>query len=123
MAVLLTIILTSVFLAVAGQVFMKLGMNQVGAVKVSLDAVWPFIWGIFTNVKVMTGLICYAGSTLLWLVALSRANLNFVYPFTALTFVLVMLASGIIFSEPVTLQKIVGFVLISGGIILVAVKG
>ena len=122
MASLLAIILTSVILAVAGQVFMKMGMNQVGAIQIGVEGVVPFVKGIFTNLLVIAGLGSYVGSTLLWLVALSRAHLNFVYPFTALTFVLVMVASSIIFKEPVTLVKVLGFALIAGGILCVAVR-
>jgi len=70
------------------------------------------------NPVVFSGLILYVVSTILGLIALSKTTLNFVYPFTALTFILVMLSSRLIFLEPIPTLRYVGIALICSGILL-----
>ena len=52
---------------------------------------------VLLNPFVVSGLLFYVVSTVCWLVALSRTNLSFVYPFAALIFVLVMLSPDLSF--------------------------
>ena len=70
---------------------------------------------------VFSGLILYVISTILWLLALSKTTLNFAYPFTALTFILVMLSSRVIFLESIPTLRYFGIVLIILGILLSSV--
>jgi drug/metabolite transporter (DMT)-like permease len=69
---------------------------------------------------VFSGLILYGVSTILWLLALSKTTLNFAYPFTALTFALVMLSSKVIFLEHIPTLRYFGIALICMGIFLSA---
>ncbi len=57
-------------------------------------------------------------STILWLIALSKTTLSFAYPFTALTFTLVMLSARIVFQESIPTWRYVGIVVICLGIFL-----
>jgi multidrug transporter EmrE-like cation transporter len=60
-------------------------------------------------------------STILWLLAFSKTTLNFAYPFTALTFILVMLSSRVIFLESIPTLRYFGIALIVLGILLSSV--
>lgn len=71
---------------------------------------------------VIGGTMCYALSTIFWLIALSRADLSFVYPFIALTFVIIFIASFLLFHENMSVMRISGAVIIICGII-VLVRG
>jgi drug/metabolite transporter (DMT)-like permease len=62
--------------------------------------------------------VLYVVSTILWLAALSKTTLSFAYPFTALTFILVMLSSRVIFLESIPTLRYFGIVLIVLGILL-----
>jgi drug/metabolite transporter (DMT)-like permease len=75
------------------------------------------IWLVF-NPVVFWGLVLYVVSTILWLAALSKTTLSFAYPFTALTFILVMLSSRVIFLESIPTLRYFGIVLIVLGILL-----
>ncbi|OYV12967.1 MAG: EamA-like transporter family, partial [Methanosaeta sp. ASO1] len=55
-----------------------------------------------------------------WLLALSRMELSFVYPFISLTYILVLGLSHLVFRECIGLNKIAGSVLIILGLILIS---
>ena len=119
----LTLIL-SVISACAGQILFKKGMLLLGEQKLSSDlftTLKSIIHIIFSPV-VFVGLLLYAVSTLLWLFALSRTTLNYAYPYTALTFILVMASSWLIFSEALPSNRIIGGMVVCVGIIICALK-
>lgn len=73
----------------------------------------------FVNLQVAAGLGGYAISTLLWLYCLSKLPLRVVYPYTALTFVLVVLGAVAIFDERFGWRAGVGTLLVLAGLVLV----
>lgn len=93
--------------AAIGQMFFKQG----SAGRVSLLE--------FVNVWIVGGLTFYAVGTLLWIYALSKARLTLVYPYTAVTFVIVYVAGALLFNEPVPGRAIVGIGLILFGLLLI----
>jgi drug/metabolite transporter (DMT)-like permease len=111
------LLLTSVVSASLGQILFKRGVLVSGEVNLKISVIGELIKLLF-NPLVFSGLILYIISTLLWLIALSKTTLNFAYPFTILTFVLVMLSSRVIFLENIPSLRYVGFVLICLGIFL-----
>ena len=50
--------------------------------------------------------------------AMTRFDLSYAYPFTSLSFVLVLALSVHLFNEPVSLPKVLGLALIISGIIV-----
>ena len=118
------LLILSVVAAAAGQILFKKGVSLFDSRNLSftLHDLPKTLAGIVLNPPILIGLVFYGSSTLFWLVALSKTRLNYAYPFTALTFVLVMLASWFIFSEPMPVNRIVGVVLICCGFIVAALK-
>jgi multidrug transporter EmrE-like cation transporter len=115
------LILVSVTLAAIAQVTLKAGMNHVtdangGQLALSGDSLKQ----IAAQVWVWAGLAIFAVSAVLWLFALSRANLSFAYPFAALGYVIIVIASILFLNEHVQPITWVGMALIVGGILLIA---
>lgn len=112
------IMATSILLAVTGQLLMKKGMMEFGSFPVSqlLTRLIP----MFTNPWVFFGFACFGLSSIFWLVVLSRLPLSFVYPMVSVAYVLVALASMIIFKESVTYVRWTGIVVIILGVILIS---
>jgi len=77
--------------------------------------------GLF-NFWILCGLISYAFGTGLWIYSLSRAPLSRVYPFTALTFILVYISGILFFGETVTSQQVLGFFLVLLGLSLITLS-
>jgi drug/metabolite transporter (DMT)-like permease len=73
----------------------------------------------FLNPQMLAGLAAYAASTALWVLALARAPLALVYPFTLLTFVLVGAGAVLILGETVNRIVLTGWVVIVAGVALV----
>ena len=110
------IILSGILCASLGQVFWKLGMNAVGAIdNFSISG----IVSMFLNPLVFLGLLMYGLSTIFWLIALSQKDLSYVYPFVALTFIIVLLLSKFLLHENVGIYRIVGTLIIIAGLIIV----
>lgn len=93
--------------AALGQVLFKVG----AAGRVSLAD--------FFNVWILLGLLFYGLGTVLWIYSLSKARLTVVYPFTALTFVLVYLFGIYGFNEPTTVRALAGMALVLAGLFLI----
>jgi multidrug transporter EmrE-like cation transporter len=117
------ILLLSALTASFGQIAFKKGMSAAGGIHILYDIRWLFtLIKLFFTPFVFIGLILYTTSTILWLVALSRCPLNYAYPFTAITFILVILFSAILLHEPLPLMRIIGVGIIVCGILVVGLK-
>lgn len=98
----------SSLLAAGGQVMMKLGAT--GASNMT----------DFLNFRIASGLTAYGVSTALWIWALSKVPLNIAYGFTALTFLIVFVASGAVLRESFSLWIYLGLTLVLGGFLCLA---
>jgi len=111
------LLLISVVSATLGQIFFKKGVFMTGEITLKGSVIGELLKMIL-NPFVFSGLVLYVISTIVWLIALSKATLNFVFPFTALIFVLVMLSARIVFLEPIPTLRYVGILLICIGFLL-----
>ena len=99
----------------------------VGAVLAAFGQV-SFRWGAegrsglleFVNPWILLGLALYFAGTVLWIMALASVPLTVVYPFTALTFVLVNVLAVTLLGEQLSPQIIAGSGLVLAGLFLVA---
>lgn len=105
----ITFILIGIVFAAAGQLLFKLGTNQIGDINSAnlLRMINPYI---------MLGMLFYGLGSVFWIIALSKADLSFVYPFTALTFILVYFLSILVLNEAIRSNRLIGSVIIVLGI-------
>ncbi|MEM1508292.1 MAG: EamA family transporter [Thermofilaceae archaeon] len=75
---------------------------------------------LLSNKFVILGFSLYALSTLAWLAALSKGELSKLYPLISVNYALALVAGHLLFGEPLTLAKILGVMLIIGGVALIA---
>ena len=118
------ILLLSVVTGSCGQIFFKKGMLALGKPELSLkfDVILSFIGKICTQPLVVTGMLFYFFSTVIWLYSLSRVPLNRAYPYTAINFVLVILASYFLFSETIPFNRFLGVGIIVCGVLVASFK-
>ena len=105
------IALCCVLAIAAGQVlFKKLAM---------LFSLSRTIWSLeFIGIGLAAGLI-YIGATVGWIWLLQFVQLSRVYPYFALSFVLVPLASAVLYGDTLNLQYALGVSLIVAGVVLI----
>ena len=113
------LVLIPVLIGVVAQIFLKQGMLQIGEFSVRSGLVNQFI-KIFMNPHVLVGFFLYFFSALLWLVVLSRVELSFAYPLLSVGYVIVLIASWLLFKENVTLIRWSGVAVICFGVYLIS---
>jgi drug/metabolite transporter (DMT)-like permease len=110
------LVLASVACGAIGQLTLKAGMNSLGPLELSINT---FV-SMATSPLLLVGIAIFGVSTLLWLLALMKADLSFAYPFLSLTYIAVLLGGAILFHEKVTLPRVIGFAVIVTGVLIVA---
>ncbi len=111
-------ILFCVTLGSIGQLTLKYGMNTVG--KITQSHVIEKMVGAFANPYVVTGFILYGLSALVWMIVLSRVEVSWAYPMVSFSYVVVVVASRFLFKEDVDFYRILGTLVICGGVFLVS---
>lgn len=118
--VFLTILLSVTITAIA-QVVLKAGMNGAVAQKaVAAGLSVRSVLAVATEPLVFGGLVLYFLAAAVWLIVLSKVDVSLAYPFVALGFVLTAIMGRLFFEETLSLARIAGIVLISGGVVLLA---
>ena len=105
--------LVCVLIIASGQFMFKVAANALNAAGTFLD---------FTVLAAAGGaLAIYAMATIMWIVVLQDAPLSRAYPYMALSFVLVALASWLFLRESISAGQIAGLGLIVTGLVVTAV--
>ncbi len=112
-------ILISVLTSAAGQLMLKKGMNILGSLTLNMQQLPSILWKMATNPFVFFGLAIYLIGTVFWLAALSRVDLSFAYPFASLSYVIMLVASWLMFNEQITLSRMLGTLVIGIGVLLI----
>jgi drug/metabolite transporter (DMT)-like permease len=97
-----------------------MGMKNMGPLTLTFAEFGSIFWRIITNPYVVIGLGIYGFSTILWLVALSRFDLSFIYPFASLGYVIMLFASWQLFHEQISITRLVGCAVVILGVILIS---
>jgi drug/metabolite transporter (DMT)-like permease len=75
------------------------------------------------NIYTVLGIILYGTSFLLYMYLLSKFDLGFIIPLTlAFVYILIFIASFVIFKETFTALKVFGIFLILGGVVLLSLN-
>jgi len=115
----LILILASVCLSAMAQVSFKIGVSAATAAE-RAGSGGPLLLHAILTPGVIAGLALYGIGTLLWLAALSQVELSQAYPFVGLGFVLTSLFGYLLFGEALGPQRVIGTLLVLGGIVVVA---
>jgi len=118
MTIALTVLIVAVLLGALGQIFLKVGINELGVRPAPLVV----LRSIFTQWQVFAGFVCYGLSSLIYLIALSRLPVSYAYPMVALSYVVVTFASWKLLGEMVPTSRIAGLAFICVGVLIVALS-
>jgi multidrug transporter EmrE-like cation transporter len=115
----LVILLVAVLVNACGNVLIKVGMNNAGA----LNLTEPFkaVISIFLNPSVLAGISCYIIALVGYSFTLSRMNLSVAYPvMSGLGFVVIQISSYYLLHEKIQPLQIIGCLTILSGVWMVA---
>jgi len=111
-------ILLTIFLTVYGQIIIKWQVNMAGTFPDQAIEKIFFIGRLLLNPWIISSFLAAFLASLSWMAAMTKFPLSFAYPFTSLSFVLVMFLSFFFFYEPITIPKALGMGLIITGIVI-----
>jgi drug/metabolite transporter (DMT)-like permease len=114
------LLLIAISLTVSGEVLLKLGMNEVRAAVGAFEPRLPVLVRTFTEWRVVLGFVLIFSGALFWLGVISRADFSFAYPLLALSYVVAMLPARFILHEDITLNRILGALIVVLGAIVIS---
>jgi drug/metabolite transporter (DMT)-like permease len=118
----LLLLIPAILSSTTGQLFLKMGMNQVRSLAFTPDGILAALPSIVLNPFIWIGFLGWIGGTVFWLGVISRAPLSLAYPILATSYFVVVMESWLFLGEQVTPQKIIGVAVIVGGVILVGMS-
>lgn len=113
------LIIIGVLLNAAAQLLLKAGTNAVGPVALDARGLAAAAPRLALEPHILGGLVCYAISVVVWILALSRTEVSVAYPMLSIGYIVNALAAWYLFAEPLTPTRIAGIVVICIGVVLI----
>lgn len=115
----LLLIIVSVLLGAIGQILVKIGAQHL-ELSFTWTNLWPSLIAIMKNIPVMSGLLIYGLSFIIWVKVLTKTDLSYAYPFVSIGYLFILIVSYFFFKEHFTLSRVMGTMLIVLGVIFVS---
>jgi uncharacterized membrane protein len=115
----LVMILLMVVCANAGDLMLKRGMTQIGAVQISAYGLQHAFLSTITNGTIWIGILFLTGFMASYMTVLSWADYSYVMPAGAFGYALLTLLAVVFLHESVSPRRWIGVVLICVGVLLV----
>lgn len=113
------LVITGVLLNACAQLLLKAGTNAVGHFEFSASNIMQVLPRFMFEWHILGGLMCYAISVVVWIGALSRTPVSVAYPMLSIGYVVNALAAWYLFGEALTPTRMLGIVIIIGGVYLI----
>ena len=108
-------IVATILFTVYGQIILKWRIAKYGVLPQDFLEKIKFLFVVLFDPFVFSGLFAAFLASLAWIAAMTKFDLSYAYPFVSLNFILVVLLSGYFLGESITVQKILGTILIIVG--------
>lgn len=115
--IILPLVLVAELIMFGGQLFYKKALNKIEA-----ERYHHFLIKALTSCNIWAGFFCVAFGMVIWIIALSFTDLNFIYSFDSLTYVIALFGSRIFLGEKLDRYKVIGTACIVSGLILVVMS-
>ena len=116
-----TIVLTLAF-TLYSQVIMRWQVAGAGSLPADVTGKVQFILALLLQPWVLSAILASFLAGVSWMLAMTRFELSYAFPFMGLNFVLVAGAAALLFGESFTMARLVGTLLVVAGIV-VLVRG
>lgn len=105
-----------------GEILSAKGMQQVGEVSFQPRALFGAIWRMVRNPFLIGGVVFLAVSFFSFISLLSYADLSFVVPLTAVSYITNTLGGRYLLGERISRERWLGTLLVAGGVVLVSLS-
>lgn len=114
------LVMTGVLLNAIAQLALKASVSDTGIINLDMHSLLASAGSLATNLWLWLGLICYAVSVVVWILALSRVDVSIAYPMLSVGYILNAVAASYLFDEPLGIGKVVGIGVIIVGVYILA---
>ncbi|HET7198599.1 MAG TPA: SMR family transporter [Burkholderiales bacterium] len=115
-----SLVFTGVLLNALGQLLLKAGTNAVGRFEFVAGNLVPVATRIAFEPHILSGVLCYGVSLVVWIMGLSRIEVSVAYPLLSLGYVINAVAAWYLFGEALTPARVAGIGCIVLGVVIVA---
>ncbi len=114
------LLLVGVALNAFASLFIKAGMNKIGAFSFDFSSLFYTSFKVAGNPFFLLGLACYIISLAIWVLVLSRLEVTVAYPMVSLGYVINAVLAYFWLGEDLSVMRIAGILVICLGVALVA---
>jgi len=114
------LVLTGVLLNAVAQLALKASVSDTGIISLDMQSLLSSAGSLATNLWLWLGLICYAISVVVWILALSRVDVSIAYPMLSIGYIVNAVAAWHLFDEPMNIGKVAGIGIIIVGVYILA---
>jgi multidrug transporter EmrE-like cation transporter len=114
------LVLTGVLLNAIAQLALKASVSDTGIISLDMQSLLTSAGSLASNLWLWLGLICYAISVVVWILALSRVDVSIAYPMLSIGYIVNAVAAWHLFDEPMNIGKVVGIGIIIVGVYILA---
>jgi multidrug transporter EmrE-like cation transporter len=114
------LVITGVLLNAFAQLALKASVSDTGVINLDLQSLFSSAGTLASNLWLWFGLICYAISVVVWILALSRVDVSIAYPMLSIGYIVNAVLAWQLFGEPMSLGKVAGIGIIILGVYVLA---
>lgn len=111
-------IFLTIVLTVFGQIIIKMKVTEAGPLPDASGDKLTFLIRLLLNPWIISAFCAAFLASVSWMGAMTKFQLSHAYPFMSLNFVIVLLLSGWLLNEPLSMTKIAGVALICIGTVV-----
>lgn len=113
-------IISTIFFTVYSQLVMRWQVASAGPLPVDMSGKIAYVAHLLINPWVLSGIIATFFAGISWMLAMTKFEISYAYPFVSLNYIFVLMAGFFIFNESVSIEKFIGSALVVLGIIVLA---
>lgn len=113
-------IFLTILFTVYSQLVMRWQVAAAGPLPDDLAGKISFVFTLLLNPWVITGVVATFCAGVSWMLAMTRFEISYAFPFVSLNYVFILAASFFLFNESITLPKLIGSLIVIAGIIVIA---
>lgn len=113
-------IVATIFLGVYSQLIIRWQVSLAGALPFDFSGKIWFVARLLLNPWIISSVAATFFGGLTWMMAMTKFETSYAYPFISLQFVIILAASILIFGESFSFGKLIGTLLVVSGIVIVA---
>ena len=113
-------IFATVFFTVYSQLITRGEVMKAGSLPPDFLGKMLFVSHLFFNPWVLSSILATLLAGISWMLAMSRFEISYAYPWIGLNFVLMLLLGGWLFGESISIAKVIGTLLVVTGILVIA---